>query len=60
MASIKFLQNINLFGSQLQNAIIQPLGSAPTVYGNGQIYYDSGVHKLYLRANGAWVAMMLH
>ena len=57
MASIKFLQNINLFGSQLQNAIIQPLGSAPTVYGNGQIYYDSGVHKLYLRANGAWVAI---
>jgi len=57
MASIKFLQNINLFGSQLQNAIIQPLGSAPTVYGNGQIYYDSGVHKLYLRANGAWVAL---
>jgi hypothetical protein len=57
MASIKFLQNINLFGSQLQNAIIQPLGSAPTVYGNGQIYYDSGLHKLYLRANGAWVAI---
>jgi|TARA_R110000823_G_scaffold180316_1_gene312627 hypothetical protein len=54
MASIKYLQNINLFGSQLQNAIVQPLGSAPTVYGNGQIYYDSGVHKLYVRANGSW------
>ena len=57
MASIKYLQNINLFGSQLQNAVIQPLGAAPTVYGDGQIYYDTGVDKLFLRANGAWVAL---
>ena len=57
MASIKYLQNIDLNGSQLQNAVVQPLGSSPTVYGNGQIYYDTGVHKLFLRANGAWVAI---
>tara|TARA_R110001592_G_scaffold63838_1_gene195898 strand:- start:629 stop:2977 length:2349 start_codon:yes stop_codon:yes gene_type:complete len=57
MASIKYLQNINLFGSQLQNAVIQPLGAAPTVYGDGQIYYDTGVDKLFLRANSAWVAI---
>ena len=57
MASIKYLQNIDLNGSQLQNAVIQPLGSAPTVYSDGQIYYDTGVDKLFLRANGAWVAV---
>ena len=57
MASIKYLQNIDLHGSQLQNAVVQPVGSSPTVYGNGQIYYDTGVHKLFLRANGAWVAI---
>tara|TARA_R100000541_G_scaffold11248_1_gene19315 strand:- start:816 stop:3158 length:2343 start_codon:yes stop_codon:yes gene_type:complete len=57
MASIKYLQNINLNGSQLQNAIIQPLGASPTVYGDGQLYYDTGVDKLFLRANGAWVAL---
>ena len=57
MASIKYLQNIDLNGSQLQNAVIQPLGSAPTVYSDGQIYYDTGVDKLFLRANGAWVAL---
>jgi len=57
MASIKYLQNIDLHGSQLQNAVVQPVGSSTTVYGNGQIYYDTGVHKLFLRANGAWVAI---
>ena len=57
MASIKYLQNIDLNGSQLQNAVIQPLGSSPTVYSDGQIYYDTGVDKLFLRANGAWVAV---
>ena len=57
MASIKYLQNIDLHGSQLQNAVVQPVGSSPTVYGNGQIYYDTSVHKLFLRANGAWVAI---
>ena len=57
MASIKYLQNINLNGSQLENAVVQNLGSSPTVYGDGQIYYDTGVDKLFLRANGAWVAI---
>jgi len=57
MASIKYLQNIDLNGSELQNAVVQNLGSSPTVYGDGQIYYDTGVDKLFLRANGAWVAV---
>ena len=55
MASIKFLNNITLVGNQLELARIQNLGSAPTVYGDGQLYYDTATNKLTLRENGNWV-----
>jgi len=57
MASIKFLNNITLVGNQLELARIQNLGSAPTVYGDGQLYYDTGLNKLRLRENGNWVSI---
>mgnify|MGYP003109606008 FL=1 len=57
MASIKFLNNITLVGNQLELARIQNLGSAPTVYGDGQLYYDTGLNKLRLRENGSWVSI---
>ena len=57
MASIKFLNNITLVGNQLELARIQNLGSAPTAYGDGQLYYDTGLNKLRLRENGQWVSI---
>ncbi len=57
MASIKFLNNITLVGNQLELARIQNLGSAPTVYGDGQLYYDTGLNKLRVRENGNWVSI---
>ena len=55
MAAIKFLNSINLVGSQLQNFLVQPVATAPTVYGVGQLYYDTSTNKLRLRDNTGWV-----
>jgi hypothetical protein len=38
---MKFLSNLNLNKNQLQNAVIHPLGTAPTTDKVGQIYYDT-------------------
>jgi len=46
---------LDLNKNELRNAVVQSLGTAPGSPSNGQIYYDSGDNKLYLRANGAWV-----
>ena len=55
MAAIKFLNSITLEGSQIQNFLVQPVGTAPTVYGAGQLYYDTATNKLRLRDNTGWV-----
>ena len=55
MAAIKFLNSISLEGSQIQNFLVQPVGTAPTVYGVGQLYYDTATNKLRLRNNTGWV-----
>lgn len=55
MAAIKFLNSISLQGSQIQNFLVQPVGTAPTVYGVGQLYYDTSTNKLRLRDNTGWV-----
>lgn len=55
MAAIKFLNSINLVGSQIQNFLVQPVATAPTVYGVGQLYYDTSTNKLRLRDNTGWV-----
>jgi len=36
-----FLTNINLKGNQLLNAALHPASSAPTIYGAGQVYFDT-------------------
>ena len=52
-----YLSNINLSKNQLQNAVIHPLGTAPSSPVEGQLYYNStaGVKMLYVYNGTAWV-----
>lgn len=51
----KFLSNIDLAKNELQNAVIQPLASAPSSPVEGQVYYDTTDDTIYVRANGVWL-----
>jgi hypothetical protein len=46
----QFLSNINLNKSELQNAVVHPLGTAPANPKDGQIYYNStdGIKTLFI------------
>lgn len=50
----KWLTNINLNQNQLQNALIHPLGSAPTGSA-GQMYYNTGSGKMFYYNGSTWV-----
>jgi hypothetical protein len=52
-----YLSNLNLSKNQLQNAVIHPLGTAPSGPVEGQLYYNSttGVKMLYVYNGSAWV-----
>ena len=56
--AIKHLSNISLEGNELQNAVVHPLGTAPSSPVEGQIYYDSGTNKktvyVYTGNPGGW------
>lgn len=53
---MKFLTNIDLNQNELQNAVVQPLATAPT--GKlGQIYYNSTSRTLYQHDGTQWVAV---
>ena len=54
--ALKYLTHINLNQNQLQNAVIHPLGTAPSTPTEGQIYYNStaGNKKVYIYDGTAW------
>lgn len=49
--------NINLNKKELQNAVIQNLGTAPASPLEGQIYYDTAVDKLKLYSANGWLTI---
>lgn len=51
----KFLVSVDMGKNEIQNAVIQPLASAPSSPLEGQIYYDTTDDTLYVRANGVWL-----
>lgn len=51
---MNFLTNLNLNKNELQNAVIQPLSSAPANPKEGQIYYNSTDKFIYRWDGAAW------
>jgi len=51
----KFLTPIDLSRNEIQNAVAQVLGSAPSTPVPGQFYYDSVSGRLLFRGASAWI-----
>ena len=52
-----FLTNINLSTNELQNAVIQPLVTAPSAPKLGQIYYNSTTNKIMQYDGTKWTTV---
>lgn len=54
---MKLLTNQNFNKNELQNAVLQPLASAPSSPAEGQMYYNTTDDTPYIFANNAWLDM---
>jgi hypothetical protein len=56
--ALEFYSSLDLNKNELQNAVVQNLGSAPSSSpAEGQLYYDSGNHEAYVYNGTSWVSM---
>ena len=57
--ALEYYASIDLNKNELQNAVVHPLGSAPSSPTEGQIYYDStgGDKQIYVYNGSSWVAL---
>lgn len=53
----KYLSNIDLSNNELQNAVIHPLGTAPSSPSEGQVYYNTGQDKVYVYNGTSWISI---
>ena len=51
---MNYLVNLNLLQNELQNAVLQPLATAPSNPNLGQIYYNSTDSLAYIYDGSAW------